>query len=587
MAINILVVTNSPAVADTIHSSLDETGPFRVHLVNNKASAVVKTDEESCSVAMLDLDLGEHWVSDIGQALRTINSSIKLIVLCEDETPPALDVIRPWTLLRKPFHLRELIHSIDKSSADPKPMENTTSELPWLQDVSKAAQYLTRLTLESSAQAALITHRNSLWAYAGGLSQSAGNEVAQTVSRNWDDQKGSDLLRFIRLESTRAEHMLYATRLAPDLILALVFDAETPFSTIRSQANQLINTLNDVDEKPVRPSVVPTPAAAPSIPAASAPSGPSKFSKLISSVREAEMEMDGVEDPDLEPEEDDEFVVPSISNILNNIPSPNPGSPSKAENVPVEKDDGPAPVKFPSTPVTALGETRPSAPLSNLTTFRRDNSASLPVKEFLVAEQPNDPGQTFEASDEVDVTSPSRIQRPETPIRAPYHKEDSEPDELGETRPSPSTEAGSRAVLEPIAAGMYHLAYACLLVPRFTSHYLTGDLADRLAEWLPKICIAFGWRLEFLAVRPTYLQWVVNVQPNTSPGYLMRVMRQHMSEKIFGEFPPVKKENPSGDFWAPGYLIMGGAQPHPPQLVKDYIKQTRERQGISRPPRSS
>jgi hypothetical protein len=45
----------------------------------------------------------------------------------------------------------------------------------------------------------------------------------------------------------------------------------------------------------------------------------------------------------------------------------------------------------------------------------------------------------------------------------------------------------------------------------------------------------------------------------------------------------MKKENPSGDFWAPGYLIMGGTQPHPPQLVKDYIKQTRTRQGYSEP----
>jgi len=45
----------------------------------------------------------------------------------------------------------------------------------------------------------------------------------------------------------------------------------------------------------------------------------------------------------------------------------------------------------------------------------------------------------------------------------------------------------------------------------------------------------------------------------------------------------MKKENPSGDFWAPGYLIMGGSQPHPSQLVKDYIKQTRERQGYSQP----
>jgi len=59
----------------------------------------------------------------------------------------------------------------------------------------------------------------------------------------------------------------------------------------------------------------------------------------------------------------------------------------------------------------------------------------------------------------------------------------------------------------------------------------------------------------------------------------MRIMRQQTSEKIFGEFSRLKKENPSGDFWAPGYLIMGGTQPHPPPLVRDYITQTRTRQG--------
>jgi REP element-mobilizing transposase RayT len=149
------------------------------------------------------------------------------------------------------------------------------------------------------------------------------------------------------------------------------------------------------------------------------------------------------------------------------------------------------------------------------------------------------------------------------------------------TRESPTTEAARKLVVEPTTAGLYHLTYACLLVPRFSAHYITGDLADQIGEWLPNICIAFGWRLEYLSVRPEYLQWVVNVQPNSSPGYLMRIMRQQTSEKIFSEFPRMKKENPSGDFWAPGYLIMGGTQPHPQQLVRDYIRQTRQRQGQS------
>jgi REP element-mobilizing transposase RayT len=155
--------------------------------------------------------------------------------------------------------------------------------------------------------------------------------------------------------------------------------------------------------------------------------------------------------------------------------------------------------------------------------------------------------------------------------------------ELDETRPHSITEVASRVMLEPISPGLYNLTYACLLVPRFSSHYLTGDISDRLTGWLPQICIAFGWRLEFLAVRPEYMQWMVNVPPATSPGYLMRIMRQQTSEKIFAEFVRLKKENPSGDFWAPGYLIMGGTQPHPPQLVKDYIKQTRTRQGYAEP----
>jgi len=104
---------------------------------------------------------------------------------------------------------------------------------------------------------------------------------------------------------------------------------------------------------------------------------------------------------------------------------------------------------------------------------------------------------------------------------------------------------------------------------------------ERLGEWIPQICIAYGWRLEYISVRPDYLQWIVSVPPATSPAYLMRMLRQHTSEKIFNEFARFKNDNPSGDFWAPGYLIMGGSQPAPAQLIRDFITQTRQRQGIT------
>ena len=521
METNLLVVTPAPAVADAIHRSLGEAREYALHVANNKAAAVVTADEARCSMAILDLGLGEESVREIGEALRIVRPQIELLVLCEDGNPPALDSIRPWTLLRRPSYIQELLKPLQNKHADhgETGTDMEIDNVPWLQDVAKAAQHLTRLTLESSAQATLITRNNELWAYAGGLSQNAAKEIAQAVARNWDVEKGSDLLRFIRLDSTRAEHMLYATRLGYDAILAMVFEAETPFSTIRMQANDLVSAIST--EKPG--------------PAAEVETAPE-----TEAISPAEM---------VEADEEDELEIPPISEILTNIPAPNP--PVVVGAVSSRRHD------------PTLDETRVSVPLSN--------ARSFPLRDTFMSKEQTNP-------DELDLTMPSKGKaRPETPLPRP------EGDELAETRLSPTTEAERKITLEPVTAGLYHLTYACLLVPRFTSHYLTGDLAEHISEWLPTICVAFGWRLEYLAVRPEYLQWIVNVQPNTSPGYLMRVMRQQTSEKIFKEIPRLKKENPSGDFWAPGYLIMGGSQPHPSQLVRDYIKQARERQGLLHP----
>jgi len=553
MAKNLLLVTADANFSRVLLQGLEQEG-HRVHVVKGKGEAVVRADQQNCSLAFLDLDLGEKAVADIGGSLRTLNPNIRLVLFSDEDTPPALDMLRPWSLLRKPYFLPDLLTMLNEKStplskpasipAPSRPASVQTSDparndspiqrnergdpaLPWLQDVTKAAQHLTRLTLESSAQAALITRGDQLWAYAGQLSQNAAKELAVTVTRHWDGQKGSDLLRFVRLEATKAEHMLYATRLAEDVVLALVFDAETPFSTIRSQAGRLADSLSISDAEAVEMPIV--------------------QNQLPASYESPTQYLDEGEDVD----------VPSIADILSNVPSPTP-----------------EPGLIPLSNKESFG-TRPSAARSNQ--YSRESSPAIRVTDLLVSNQNND--QTVEhVVQDFDTTMPSKSRpRPETPVHRP------QPGELDETRPHSITEVANRVMLEPISPGLYNLTYACLLVPRFSSHYLTGDISDRISEWLPQICIAFGWRLEFLAVRPEYIQWVVNVPPATSPGYLMRIMRQQTSEKIFIEFPRLKKENPSGDFWAPGYLIMGGTQPHPPQLVKDYIKQTRTRQGYSEP----
>jgi hypothetical protein len=49
---------------------------------------------------------------------------------------------------------------------------------------------------------------------------------------------------------------------------------------------------------------------------------------------------------------------------------------------------------------------------------------------------------------------------------------------------------------------------------------------------------------------------------------------------MFSEFPRFKADNPSDDFWAPGYLVMGSSEAHPHQMVRDHIKRTRGMQGL-------
>jgi hypothetical protein len=67
----------------------------------------------------------------------------------------------------------------------------------------------------------------------------AAQELAQTVAHYWERGNGSDLARFVHLDATDGDYMLYATAVSGDMALAMVFDFEIPFSNIRSQASHL------------------------------------------------------------------------------------------------------------------------------------------------------------------------------------------------------------------------------------------------------------------------------------------------------------------------------------------------------------
>ncbi len=541
----LLIVSPQAEFAEQLHKWAQEAGN-KACCATYKAQAVVFAHDEGCTLALLDEALGEQMLREIGEALRLVMPEIALTIL-QGETPlPPLSSLRPYTLLQKPLSREKFLAFLrgEQEAARPAspPQERMTEENAWLEDAQRAAGYLTQLTLESSAQAAMILRAGHTWAYAGQLSQDAIRELEQ-VAQRISKQKAGEVLRFIHLNSTRAEHLLYLTPIEETVLLTLIFDAETPFSVLRAQAHRLTNLLRQ--------------GSLPALPQAETPPPVTRI------------------------EEEEKPASPSFAEILGEVPAPEPEPPPASTGDSIPQVEQAAPPLGPGGEIDKkLFSATPSTVDVAVDAPPSPHAISLETSPAILAGRIK---SEDEATDMLAKTRRHALEELEKTRKSA--KTTAQADEAlssaAETRRHLPAEAEDQELPEPVSTARAALSFACLLIPRFISHSLTGDLASRLAEWIPAICIAYGWKLEYLSIRPDYLQWVVSVPPSTSPGTLMRLIRTQTSERIFAEFPKLKKENPSGDFWAPGYLIVGSNQPHPPQLVRNYILEVRRRQGIS------
>ena len=134
--------------------------------------------------------------------------------------------------------------------------------------------------------------------------------------------------------------------------------------------------------------------------------------------------------------------------------------------------------------------------------------------------------------------------------------------------------------MESIPQISTELAFSCLLIPRFSDHYLTGDISKDLENWMKEICISYGWRMETVTIRPGYIQWGMTVPLTTNPAQCMKIIRQRTSQRIFEDYPRFGRKNVSPDFWAPGFSLVPGATPQSSEEINNFILQIRRQQGI-------
>jgi hypothetical protein len=118
------------------------------------------------------------------------------------------------------------------------------------------------------------------------------------------------------------------------------------------------------------------------------------------------------------------------------------------------------------------------------------------------------------------------------------------------------------------------------LIPRQPEYSLVGELEDLLRGWAAVMCADNGWKTVDLKITNAALQWTLDAPAADSPGALVRIIRQQSSQEILTRLPEFSLPGGESDFWAPGFLIVRGSTPPTLDQIKEFIRQTRLRQGL-------
>jgi REP element-mobilizing transposase RayT len=521
MGFKILVASPDRNLGEQISQKLREAN-FSPLLASSVAEAAFITQGEKCTIAVLDCQLPDPGPDYLAGSLRANFDDLRIIFIhTEDKGTESNKINQARDLyLPSPFFIPDLLEVINLWVAEKRTTKNNaintfnTQEIParlaWLQDVNRAAQYLTRLSLEIDAQVALIIRDDKIWAYAGQLSKLATEELAQFVGHHWANGDGSDLARFVRLTTTECEYMLYATHLGSGFVLTLCFVSEMPFTKIRAQTAELARRIIN---------------------------SPLEFSKNYLQAREqkdmltAGDETDGGDDQRILAMEDEFTIDGNVVGVGSNENHVEPQRANLEERFPDDQNLSNV-IQQPKTPDQQPYEETP--PIKNETSQQKTS--------VLSEKKPGWSGST--SMQDINLASQISVQ------------------------------------LESGSFDQHDLSYSCVLLPRMPNHILTEGLTDLLKIEISRLCFAFGWRLEQLNIRPKFMHWVVDVTPDVSASTVIQCIREQTSLVLFAESSRFAKGNPSGDFWAPGFLVIGGRQSLPESILQNFIQNTRRRQGI-------
>jgi len=570
MSGQVLIVSSDLGFARPLVSLVEDVGGYQTALANNQAAALEAARHGNYGLVIVDVSPSDDQSRALCYELNRIcENSYFLIVLPKNTTTcPAFPGLPVVDCLLRPFYPEDLLEAV-RGALDPapedRPVQSQSNPSPerscvtgetatvqpqslprdesqpfiFLRESADFSQLLESCVHASQAIGVLVVCGEQLSVSGGKLQQGVVDELSRFVMERLNNQgsgRKSDLVWYTRSSLVDDEYLLYVTKLVGAYYLALVYERDTSFGIVRRGARTLRQALMDAPE-----AVTPEQISPEEQPVISTPRSP---------------EPSGVDENEIE-----EPVPPLF--LFDEVPPPTPEGyqgflPQHGEmQWPWELDE-----LVDEEVDAAAGRSEHFAPPRTRSSERR--AANAPRQEDIRAQEK----KQSSAQVDVGVNGVGWLQ------------------EAAQTSPGFAASAAAQDGRSPLQINadspVYHeLYFTCVLAPRMPGHQLNGEMAANLSDWMRALALAFDWRLEHLLIRPNYLHWVAKVTPQISAKSLIRLVRRHTNQQIFKRFPQLARENPSEDFWAPGYLVMTGSNVLPSRTIAEFIAHVRRYQGAS------
>jgi putative transposase len=102
---------------------------------------------------------------------------------------------------------------------------------------------------------------------------------------------------------------------------------------------------------------------------------------------------------------------------------------------------------------------------------------------------------------------------------------------------------------------VYDIKYHFVWCPKYRFAVLEGRLKDRLEVLISEICEMMGVIMVEGEIMKDHVHMCLSVPPKHSPSEVMKRVKGISSERVFKEFPEIKKRYWGCHFWARGYFV--------------------------------